>query len=90
MLADVGWDVERDGLFGAPRILVLVGASAHTTVLAALRMLGFGTARSVRRVTRNPTVGVSTALAVMAVILAVFAQIATVAYVQRHCSRSCP
>lgn len=35
----------------------------------------------VRRVTRNATVGVSSALAVMAVILAVFAQIATVAYV---------
>jgi hypothetical protein len=33
------------------------------------------------RLTRNPTVGVSTALVVMAVILAVFAQIATVAYV---------
>jgi glutamate/tyrosine decarboxylase-like PLP-dependent enzyme len=46
VLADAGWDVERDGLFGAPPVRVLVGASAHTTVLAALRMLGFGTARS--------------------------------------------
>jgi glutamate/tyrosine decarboxylase-like PLP-dependent enzyme len=41
-LADVGWDVEADGLFGAPPIRVLVGAKAHTTVFAALRMLGLG------------------------------------------------
>lgn len=47
--------------------------------IALLAMTGAGLL--VRRVTRNPTVGVSTALAVMAVILAVFAQIATVAYV---------
>ena len=33
-LADVGWDVEADGLFGAPPIRVLVGAKAHTTVFA--------------------------------------------------------
>jgi glutamate/tyrosine decarboxylase-like PLP-dependent enzyme len=42
VLADAGWDVERDGVFGAPRVRVLVGAHAHTTVFAALRMLGFG------------------------------------------------
>jgi glutamate/tyrosine decarboxylase-like PLP-dependent enzyme len=42
LLADVGWDVEADGLFGAPPIRVLVGAKAHTTVFAALRMLGLG------------------------------------------------
>ncbi|MGZ4246990.1 MAG: pyridoxal phosphate-dependent decarboxylase family protein [Solirubrobacteraceae bacterium] len=44
-LADVGWDVEADGLFGAPPIRVLVGAKAHTTVFAALRMLGLGSRR---------------------------------------------
>jgi glutamate/tyrosine decarboxylase-like PLP-dependent enzyme len=42
VLADAGWDVEQDGLFGAPAIRVLVGAKAHTTVFAALRMLGLG------------------------------------------------
>jgi hypothetical protein len=47
--------------------------------IALLAMTGAGLL--VRRVTRNPTVGVSTALVVMAVILAAFAQIATVAYV---------
>jgi glutamate/tyrosine decarboxylase-like PLP-dependent enzyme len=45
LLADAGWDVEADGLFGAPPIRVLVGAKAHTTVLAALRMLGLGSRR---------------------------------------------
>jgi glutamate/tyrosine decarboxylase-like PLP-dependent enzyme len=44
-LADVGWDVEAEGLFGAPPIRVLVGAKAHTTVFAALRMLGLGSRR---------------------------------------------
>ena len=44
-LADAGWDVEQDGLFGAPAIRVLVGARAHTTVFAALRMLGLGSRR---------------------------------------------
>jgi hypothetical protein len=47
--------------------------------IALLAMTGAGLLA--RRVTRNPTVGVSTALVVMAVILAVFAQIATVAYI---------
>jgi glutamate/tyrosine decarboxylase-like PLP-dependent enzyme len=45
VLADAGWDVEADGLFGAPPIRVLVGAKAHTTVFAALRMLGLGSRR---------------------------------------------
>lgn len=41
-LAETGWDVESDGLFGAPPVRVILGAHAHTTVRAALRMLGFG------------------------------------------------
>src|SRR5918992_1123728 len=45
VLAEAGWDVEADGLFGAPAIRVLVGAKAHTTVFAALRMLGLGSRR---------------------------------------------
>jgi glutamate/tyrosine decarboxylase-like PLP-dependent enzyme len=46
LLADAGWDVEADGLFGAPPLRVLVGAKAHTTVFAALRMLGLGSRRA--------------------------------------------
>ena len=44
-LADAGWDVESDGLFGAPPVRVIAGSHAHTTVFAALRMLGFGSNR---------------------------------------------
>jgi aromatic-L-amino-acid decarboxylase len=44
VLADAGWDVERDGLAGAPRIRVLAGAERHVTVDRALRLLGLGTA----------------------------------------------
>jgi glutamate/tyrosine decarboxylase-like PLP-dependent enzyme len=42
VLRRVGWDVEAKGLYGAPRVRVLLGADAHTTVHAALRYLGFG------------------------------------------------
>jgi glutamate/tyrosine decarboxylase-like PLP-dependent enzyme len=45
VLSAAGWDVEADGLFDAPPIRVLVGAKAHTTVFAALRMLGLGSRR---------------------------------------------
>jgi len=42
VLADVGWDVEADGLLGAPPVRVLAGADRHATVDAALRLLGLG------------------------------------------------
>ena len=45
VLSAAGWDVEADGLFGAPPIRVFVGNKAHTTVFAALRMLGLGSRR---------------------------------------------
>ncbi|MEA2247370.1 MAG: hypothetical protein QOH46_1899 [Solirubrobacteraceae bacterium] len=45
VLAGAGWDVERDGMFGAPEVRVLVGARAHASVFAALRLLGFGSGR---------------------------------------------
>jgi len=38
-----GWDVEQQGLQGAPRVRVIVGAEAHVTATVALQMLGFGT-----------------------------------------------
>ncbi|MCW2963404.1 MAG: ddc [Actinomycetia bacterium] len=43
VLKNAGWDVERDGLTGAPRIRVVVGEKRHGTVDRALRMLGLGT-----------------------------------------------
>jgi glutamate/tyrosine decarboxylase-like PLP-dependent enzyme len=42
VLARAGWDVEADGLCGAPRVRVLLGEDAHVTNLAALRYLGLG------------------------------------------------
>ncbi len=44
-----GWNVEEDGLGGAPAIDVVVGDEAHVTIFAALQMLGLGRGR-VRRV----------------------------------------
>ena len=48
-LARVGWDVQADGLFGAPELTVVVGEQAHSTVLKALGLVGLGRYR-VRRV----------------------------------------
>jgi glutamate/tyrosine decarboxylase-like PLP-dependent enzyme len=48
VLARVGWDVEQDGLFGAPPITVLAGGEGHAAMLKAVRMLGLGEGR-VRR-----------------------------------------
>jgi glutamate/tyrosine decarboxylase-like PLP-dependent enzyme len=45
LLRDVGWDVERHGLFGAPPIDVVVSDESHRTVFTALRMLGLGAER---------------------------------------------
>ncbi|MET1053110.1 MAG: aminotransferase class V-fold PLP-dependent enzyme [Mycetocola sp.] len=42
VLADAGWNVNVDGLTGAPRITVLVGEERHTSVDLALRYLGLG------------------------------------------------
>ena len=42
VLEDVGWDLDRLGLAGAPRVRVLVGADRHITVDLSLRYLGLG------------------------------------------------
>jgi glutamate/tyrosine decarboxylase-like PLP-dependent enzyme len=43
-----GWDVENQGLFGAPPITVVVGEEAHVTVYKCLGMLGLGRERVIR------------------------------------------
>ena len=43
VLAEAGWDVERDGLFDAPRLRVVASEERHATIDRALRLLGFGT-----------------------------------------------
>lgn len=45
VLHAVGWDVEAEGLFGAPPIDVVLGEEAHYTIASALRLLGLGAGR---------------------------------------------
>jgi glutamate/tyrosine decarboxylase-like PLP-dependent enzyme len=48
VLRAAGWDVEADGLFGAPPVSVVVGDEAHPSLLKALGLIGFGRNRVVR------------------------------------------
>jgi glutamate/tyrosine decarboxylase-like PLP-dependent enzyme len=48
LLARAGWNVEADGLFGAPPITVVVSEEVHASVLKALGLLGLGRNRVVR------------------------------------------
>jgi glutamate/tyrosine decarboxylase-like PLP-dependent enzyme len=41
LLERAGWDVENDGLFGAPPITVVVGEEVHASLLKALGMLAW-------------------------------------------------
>jgi glutamate/tyrosine decarboxylase-like PLP-dependent enzyme len=45
ILARAGWNVEDDGLLGAPRVEVLVGEQVHASVEKALSLGGFGRKR---------------------------------------------
>ncbi len=42
ILREAGWDVEADGLQGAPKVHVVVKTEKHSTVPRALRFLGLG------------------------------------------------
>jgi glutamate/tyrosine decarboxylase-like PLP-dependent enzyme len=48
VLAKAGWDVEAQGLFGAPPIAVVVGQEVHVSVLKALGLAGFGRDRVIK------------------------------------------
>jgi glutamate/tyrosine decarboxylase-like PLP-dependent enzyme len=48
VLERAGWNVEADGLFGAPPITVVVGEEAHPTLFKALGVIGLGRTRVVR------------------------------------------
>jgi glutamate/tyrosine decarboxylase-like PLP-dependent enzyme len=45
VLRKAGWDVEANGLNGAPPIDICVNEESHYTIFLALRLLGLGTAR---------------------------------------------
>jgi glutamate/tyrosine decarboxylase-like PLP-dependent enzyme len=48
VLERAGWNVEADGLFGAPPITVIVGDEGHATLFKALGLLGLGRKRVVK------------------------------------------
>jgi glutamate/tyrosine decarboxylase-like PLP-dependent enzyme len=41
-LQKLGWDVNQQGLFGAPKIRLILGKQTHGTVSKAISLLGFG------------------------------------------------
>jgi glutamate/tyrosine decarboxylase-like PLP-dependent enzyme len=48
LLERAGWNVEAEGLFGAPPITVVVGQEAHPTLFKSIGLLGLGRERVVR------------------------------------------
>ncbi len=48
VLKRAGWNVEADGLFGAPPITVIVGGEVHVSPIKALGMLGLGRTRLIK------------------------------------------
>jgi glutamate/tyrosine decarboxylase-like PLP-dependent enzyme len=46
--SDIGWNVEADGLIGAPPVTVIVSEETHPTVFKSLGLLGFGRNRVIR------------------------------------------
>jgi len=42
LLRRQGWDIDRQGLNGAPRLRVVASEAAHSTIFRNLRLLGFG------------------------------------------------
>jgi glutamate/tyrosine decarboxylase-like PLP-dependent enzyme len=47
LLAGAGWDVQADGLFGAPPVHVVIGERAHSTLRKSLGLVGLGRDRVV-------------------------------------------
>ena len=39
---NLGWDINRQGFYGAPKIRIVAGRQAHGTVVKAIALLGFG------------------------------------------------
>ena len=48
VLANAGWNVEADGLFGAPPVTLVVGDEVHPSLIKSLGLLGFGRERVVK------------------------------------------
>ena len=39
---NLGWDINRQGFYGAPKVRIVTGRQAHGTVVKAIALLGFG------------------------------------------------
>jgi glutamate/tyrosine decarboxylase-like PLP-dependent enzyme len=48
LMGRAGWDVEAQGLFGAPPLTIVTGDEVHASVQKALSLIGFGRDRVVR------------------------------------------
>jgi glutamate/tyrosine decarboxylase-like PLP-dependent enzyme/uncharacterized damage-inducible protein DinB len=48
VLGRAGWDVEAEGLTGAPSLTVIIGEEVHSTMLKSLGILGLGRKRMLR------------------------------------------
>jgi glutamate/tyrosine decarboxylase-like PLP-dependent enzyme len=48
VLRRAGWDIEAEGMFGAPPVTIVLGEEAHSTIFAGLKYLGFGERNMVR------------------------------------------
>ena len=48
VLRRAGWNVEEDGLMGAPRVNLVTSAESHVTIDVSMRYLGFGTRHLLR------------------------------------------
>ena len=48
VFSNAGWNVESDGLFGAPALTIIVSEETHPTVFKSLGLLGFGRKRVVK------------------------------------------
>jgi len=48
LLSEWGWDTQRDGLFGAPPIRVVIGEKAHSTLRKSLGLTGLGRERVIQ------------------------------------------
>ena len=54
LLARLGWDVQADGLFGAPPLPVVIGERAHSTLSKSLGLVGLGRDAGARGARRRP------------------------------------
>ena len=42
LLKQCGWNIDEKGLYGAPKINIIIGEEAHTTIYKSIKMLGLG------------------------------------------------